>query len=92
MRFSGLGQWIFYNVSITNLEAEGEVATPDLVRPMPTLCDEEKIECRKSPILVVIGGLAPRSTWDGLYVEITARVSNEAGEAGSATTRAYLRR
>jgi hypothetical protein len=92
LRFKGLGQWIYYRVAITDLDGGGEVETPELVRPRPTLCDEDLFECRLSPILVVIGGLADRDVWDGLHVEITATVSNEEGEEGVATTRAFLRR
>lgn len=92
LRFSGFGNWIFYEVAIQNLDGEGRVATPKLVRPRPVPCDDEGVVCRMSPIFAVIGGLADRSDWDGLHVEITGRVWNEDGLEGMGTRRAILRR
>jgi hypothetical protein len=92
LRFSGFGQWVYYQVSIRDPEGGGEVQTPDLIRPRPMLCDDALFECRYSPILVVIGGLAPKEEWDGLHVEITAVVRNEDGAEATAVQTAYLRR
>lgn len=92
LRFRGLGQWVFYEITITDIEGGGQVESPALVRPRPTLCDEALFECRASPLLVVIGGLADKDVWDGLHVEINARVSNEAGDEGVSSKRAFLRR
>jgi hypothetical protein len=92
LRFTGFGQWVYYQISIRDPAGGGEVATPELIRPRPMLCDEELFECRYSPILVVIGGLAPKEDWDGLYVEIVAVVRNEDGDEEVALQTAYLRR
>jgi hypothetical protein len=92
LRFTGFGQWVYYQLTIHDPDGGGEVMTPDLIRPRPMLCDDELFECRYSPILVVIGGLAPKDEWDGLYVEITATVRNEDGVEATAMQSAYLRR
>jgi hypothetical protein len=93
IRFEGFGNWVYYRVAISDLDGDSEVSTVVPLRPQPAPCDENNPElCRKSPIFVVLGGLAEREAWDGLHVLITAEVSNEDGMAGSATQRAYLRR
>lgn len=92
LRVRGLGQWVFYEVRIAELEGGSEIKTPPLVSPRPTLCDEALLECRLSPLLVVIDRLADASVWDGLHVELSARVWNEAGDEAASTKRVYLRR
>lgn len=92
LRFEDLGNWIFYEIGIRNLEGDGGVQTPSLVRPRPVPCDESMTVCRLSPVFVVLGGLADKSEWDGLHVEIHAEVWNEDGVRGAGTRRAYLRR
>lgn len=92
LRFTGFGQWVYYQITIRDPEGGGQVMTPELIRPRPMLCDEALFECRYSPILVVIGGLAPKEEWDGLDVEISALVRNEEGAQAVATKYATLRR
>lgn len=92
LRFTGFGQWVYYQITIRDPVGGDEVKTPDLIRPRPVVCDEQLFACRYSPILVVLGGLATKDEWDGLYVEITATVRNEDGVEATVVKNAYLRR
>ncbi len=86
---SGFGNRVLYQVEMTNLDADGGVATLPLPRPRPIACDDDGV-CRISPIFVLLGGLADPDDWDGLHVEVTATVSNEDGLVASDTKTGYL--
>lgn len=86
----GLGNRAYVEVTLRNLEGEGEVFLPPFARPQPLLCDEAD-HCRMVNLFVMTGGLAEPEALDGLHVEISATVRNEAGQEASDTTHAYLR-
>jgi hypothetical protein len=85
----GFGNRVVYQVTMKNLDGEGEIATLPLPRPRPIVCENDGV-CRVSPLFVLLGGLAPPEDWDGLHVEVTATVANEDGLEGSGTATGIL--
>ncbi len=88
---AGFGNRVTHQVSMRDLDGDGEVATLPLPRPRPVSCDEAGV-CKISPIYVLLGGLAEPENWDGLHVEVTATVNNADGLEASHTTTGYLTR
>jgi hypothetical protein len=82
---------VYYQVTIEHPEQEGLITTPDLVSPRPTLCDDDLVDCRLSPILVVLGSWEERRPWESASVEIRATAKNEQGDEVEAEARAVLR-
>jgi hypothetical protein len=86
----GLGNKVFFQAGVHNLDGDGEVFSALLPRPRPIACDDDGL-CNISPVFVQLGGVAPREEWDGLHVELSGRVWNEAGLEASGTALGYLR-
>ncbi len=91
IRAIGLGQECYVTVGIENLNtgAEIEEATPSS-GPRPLLCREPPA-CDLVPFYVMMGGLTqPDEARDGLPIEVTARVRNEAGDGARGSVSAFL--
>jgi hypothetical protein len=91
IRAIALGRDCFVSVTVENLNtgAEIEQATPDS-GPRPLLCRDENT-CDLVPFYVMLGGLTePDEDKEGLPVELTARVRNEAGDSARRKQTAFL--
>lgn len=90
VRCQGFGNRAFVSVAIKNLQNDVSVRTPAPVRPQLLLCREEGV-CDLVPLLAMTSGLTkPGEDRDGLRVELSAIVKNEAGVEASTTREAVL--
>lgn len=89
IQFAGFGNRVLYQVTLENLDGDGEVTTLPLPRPQPVICEDDGL-CRKTPLLVLLGGLAEPADWDGLHVRASATVSNDDGLEASGSVTGFL--
>lgn len=91
IRAIGLGNAAFVVVTVENLNtgAEIETATPES-GPRPLICRDENT-CDLVPLYVMMAGLTePDEDKEGLPVELTAKVRNEADERAHSKLSAVL--
>ncbi len=91
VQVAGFGSRSYFSVQIVNLDGPGQVSLGELPRSRPMACDAERHICEIAPIFVPLGGIAPRSQWDGLHVDVFVTVRNEDGARASGTLRGFLR-
>lgn len=93
VRAFGLGtNRAFIDVTVENLQGDGEVSTVPSRRPQLWLCDEAREVCDYLPVHVMTGGLADPDEKDGLRVRISAAVRTEDGLAGEGSQEGVLRK
>jgi hypothetical protein len=89
VRTVGFGSRAFVAMTLRNLVTDAEVTAPAPVRAQLFICDGDA--CDLVPLLVMTAGLAETlEERDGLAIEITADVHNDAGVTGRATREAVL--
>ena len=89
VRSFGLGQRAFVTVRLTNPSNGAEAVAPPTPTPRPLLCRDNGA-CDLVPVLVMLGGIAPREELDGLVVEVMAVVEAEDGREASAAKQATI--
>ncbi len=89
VRCIGFGSRAFVSVTLKNQNTGTELVAPAPARPQLLFCEGE--DCDLVPITVMAGGLTQSDDErDGLPIEITAEVRNQAGVSGSAARTALL--
>ncbi|MEO7035545.1 MAG: hypothetical protein ABI548_16585 [Polyangiaceae bacterium] len=89
VRCIGFGARAFVSVTLKNQNSGTELVAPAPVRPQLLFCDGEN--CDLVPITVMAGGLTQSAAErDGLPIEISAEVHNQAGVSGTAERTAVL--
>lgn len=90
VRCVGFGKRAFVALQMKNMESGVVVRTPAPVRPQLLLCHDERT-CDLVPLLAMTSGLTEvGAERDGLRVEISALVRNEAEQRAEAATEAVL--
>jgi hypothetical protein len=90
IRCIGFGNRAFVGTTLTNLLTGIQVVAPPPVRPQLLLCRTPDT-CDLVPLLTIASGITePGAERDGLHIQITADVHNEAGLAASASQEAVL--
>ncbi len=89
VRCIGFGSRAFVSVTLKNSTSGTELVAPAPARPQLLFC--EGANCDLVPITVMAGGLTQSdSERNGLPIEITAEVHNQAGVSGTADRTAVL--
>ncbi len=89
VRCIGFGQRAFVALRVRNLQDGTELVAPAPARPQLLFCQDDV--CDLVPITMMMGGIAPNDAErDGLAIEISADVHNQAGVTGQATAQATL--
>jgi hypothetical protein len=89
VRCVGFGQRAFVALRVRNLQDGTELVAPAPAHPQLLFCQEDV--CDLVPITMMMGGIAQNDAErDGLGIEITAEVHNQAGVSGAATAQATL--
>lgn len=89
VRTLGFGSRAFVSLRVKNSNSGTELLAPAPVRPQLLYCEGET--CDLVPITVMMGGITQSDAErDGLPIEITAEVHNQAGSSGECTRSARL--
>lgn len=89
VRCIGFGSRAFVSIQVKNLRAGNELTAPAPARPQLLSC--EAAACDLVPLTMMMGGIAASDAErDGLPIQITATVHNQAGVMGQASTSAVL--
>ncbi|MEO8903254.1 MAG: hypothetical protein ABI488_14050 [Polyangiaceae bacterium] len=89
VRCIGFGSRAFVSVTLKNQNSGTELVAPAPARPQLLFCEGEN--CDLVPITVMAGGLTQSAAErDGLPIEISAEVHNQAGVSGTADRTAVL--
>ena len=89
VRCIGFGQRAFVALRVRNLKDGTELIAPAPARPQLLYCQDDV--CDLVPITMMMGGIAQNDAErDGLGIEISAEVHNQAGVSGEATAQAAL--
>ncbi len=89
VRCIGFGSRAFVSVTLKNQNSGVELVAPAPARPQLLFCDGN--DCDLVPITVMAGGLTQSDDErNGLPIEITAEVHNQAGVSGTADRTAVL--
>jgi hypothetical protein len=89
VRCVGFGQRAFVSLRAQNLLTHTELVAPAPAHPQLLFCDGEV--CDLVPITMMMGGIAENDAQrDGLAIEISAEVHNQAGMTGMASAQATL--
>ena len=85
----GFGTKAYVEVSITNLDGEGQAELPPFSKPQPLLCDEGP--CRFPALYVMLSGLPKAEMLDGLHVHIDAAVHDGGSLRANTSIQGFLR-
>ncbi len=88
VRTIGFGNRAFVSLRVRNLLDDSEIVAPAPARPQLLFCDGDI--CDLVPITMMMGGIADAAERDGLAIEVTAEVHNQAGVTGSDSRHAVL--
>ena len=89
VRCVGFGQRAFVSLRVQNLRDGTELVAPAPARPQLLFCDGDV--CDLVPITMMMSGIAQSDAErDGLELEISAEVHNQAGVTGTDSARATL--
>jgi hypothetical protein len=89
VRCIGFGSRAFVSLRVQNSLTGTEIVAPAPVRPQLLFCEGDA--CDLVPITMMMGGLTQSDDErNGLPIEITAEVHNQAGISGTASQRAVL--
>ena len=89
VRCTGFGQRAFVSLRVRNVQDDIELVAPAPARPQLLFC--QGVVCDLVPITMMMGGIAPNDAErDGLAIDITAEVHNQAGVTGQASAQATL--
>jgi len=90
IRCVGFGNRAFVGVTLTNLLTGAHAVSPSPVRPQLLLCRTPDV-CDLVPLLTIASGITePGEERNGLPIQITADVHNEAGVAASGSQEVVL--
>ncbi len=88
VRCIGFGNRAFVSIRVRNLIDDSEIVAPAPARPQLLFCDGDV--CDLVPLTMMMGGISDAAERDGLAVEVTAEVHNQAGISGSDSRHAVL--